>query len=118
MILINKGGFVMIFFIFLGIAIMLYVIGGFIRWKKVTWLISGYNTASKEEKQKYDIDKLCYHMSNFIFVLASIWLAMTLLMLIMPQHLELIIYVGIGAETIAMILGIIYLNTGNRVMKE
>lgn len=108
----------MIYYIFVGTAVLMYLIGGFIKWKKVTWLISGYNTASDEEKQKYDIDKLCFHMSNFVFVLATIWLIMSICMIILPEQLELIIYVGLGVETVAMILGIIYLNTGNRIMKE
>ena len=105
-------------YIFLGIAVLLYSIGAFIKLKKVTWLISGYNTATAAEKQKYDIDKLCFHMSNFIFILASIWLMMTISMFIFPEQLELLIYIGLSIEAIAMILGIIYLNTGNRVMKE
>jgi len=112
------GGLVMFIYIFLGIAVLMYAIGVFIKWKKVTWLISGYNTSSEEEKKKYDIDKLCHHMSNFIFILASIWLVMTLCMLIFPEQEELLICIGLGVESIAMILGIIYLNTGNRVMKE
>lgn len=31
---------------------VLLMIGGLIKYKKVTWLISGYNTASKQEKER------------------------------------------------------------------
>ena len=103
--------------IFLGIAALLFLIGVFIKRKKVTWLISGYNTASKEEKETYDIDKLCYYMGNFMYILASIWLAMTICMLIYNEQLELILYIGLGIETVAIIAGIIYLNTNDRVKK-
>ena len=33
-----------------------------------SWLISGYNTASKEEKEKYDEKKLCRDISGECFV--------------------------------------------------
>ena len=107
----------MISYIYLGIAVLLFVIGVFIKRKKVTWLISGYNTASKEEKETYDIDKLCYYMGNFVYILGFIWLVMTIFAFLMPDKIELNTYVGMGVQSVAMVLGIIYLNTNNRVKK-
>ncbi|OGO29701.1 MAG: hypothetical protein A2Z16_08470 [Chloroflexi bacterium RBG_16_54_18] len=43
-------------------AIVLYLLGWLIKYKKVTWLISAYNTASKKEKERYDVEKLCKYM--------------------------------------------------------
>ncbi len=37
------------------VAVILLVIGWHVKSKKVTWLISGYITASKEKKAEYDI---------------------------------------------------------------
>lgn len=107
----------MIGYIFLGVSLLLFIIGIFIRWKKVTWLISGYNTASKEQKETYDIDKLCYYMGNFIFVLGVIWFLISCFTFAYPDQIELITIVGISIESVALIIGIIYLNTNNRVKK-
>jgi len=41
--------------IFLPIVLILSIIGWLVKFKKVTWLISGYNTASKQKKEEYDI---------------------------------------------------------------
>ena len=108
------GGFIMVFSI---PAIILFNIGWFIKYKKVTWLISGYNTASNEEKQKYDIEKLSKHMSNFLFVLAGITLVMAIMSFVFSEYSELITWIGFGVLAITIVGGIIYLNTGNRVKK-
>ena len=60
--------------IFLPVVLILLIIGLFVKYKKVTWLISGYNTASKEEKAKYDVEKLTKYFGNFLFVLAGAFL--------------------------------------------
>lgn len=99
------------------ISLLLFVIGAFIKYKKVTWLISGYNTSSKEEKEKYDIDKLTHYVGNFIFLLALVWSILTVLCMIFPLLVETIIIVGCGVLFIVMIIGVIYLNTNNRVKK-
>lgn len=107
----------MVGLIYISMAILLFIIGAFIKWKKVTWLISGYNTAKKEEKDKYDIDKLCFYMGNFIFSLAFICLVTALFTYIIPGEIVVVSIVGMSLETLAIIIGIIYLNTNNRVMK-
>ena len=43
---------------------------------KGTDLISGYNTASVEEKMKTDEKKLCRFMGKLMFALAACWLAL------------------------------------------
>jgi len=107
----------MIGYIFIAVAVLLFAIGFFIKVKKITWLISGYNTSSKEEKEKYDIDKLCYYMGNFVYILAIIWLLMGLFTIMFSEHVELITGLGIGLESVVIVAGIIYLNTNNRVKK-
>lgn len=107
----------MIEWTYLLVAALLFVIGAFIKWKKVTWLISGYNTASKEEKAKYDVDKLCHYMSNFVFVLAFIWMMMAGAVWLYPNQVETVTIVGVVVEFIAIAIGIIFMNTQNRVKK-
>ncbi|WP_319467070.1 DUF3784 domain-containing protein [uncultured Trichococcus sp.] len=97
--------------------VMLLIVGWLIKYKKVTWLISGYNTAPREEKQKYDIEKLCKHMGNFIFVLASIFFVMAITSLLFNKHVDTITRFGFGVLIIVTVSGIVYLNTNNRVKK-
>ncbi len=97
--------------------LLLFLVGVFIKYKKVTWLISGYNTASKEEKEKYDIDKLCHHMGNMILLTAFIWGVITVACFLFVEKTALIITIGCIALVFVLIGGIIYMNTGNRVKK-
>jgi len=97
--------------------ILLIVMGWLIKYKKVTWLISGYNTASKQEKQQYDIEKLCKYVGNFIFILASIFLVMAVTSLLLNKYVDKITWIGFGVLAIVIICGIVYLNTGNRMKK-
>ena len=98
-------------------AALLLIIGWFIKYKKVTWLISGYNTLSKEEKQKYDIGKLCRYMGNFIFMLAGIMLIMGIIS-VAGVDPDTVMLIGFPFLAVAIVCGIVYLNTGNRVKKE
>lgn len=54
---------VSLLFVFLGIAISRY---------KCYWLIAGYNTASKEEKARIDIENVAKHMSRMCYLIAFI----------------------------------------------
>lgn len=101
---------------FLPTAILL-IVGWLIKYKKVTWLISGYNTASKQEKQRYDIEKLCKYMGNFIFILAGIFFVMAIINVLISGYAEMVIWIGFGVLAVAIVCGIVYLNTGNRVKK-
>ncbi len=99
-------------------ASILILVGWLIKYKKVTWLISGYNTASKEAKQKYDIEKLCKYMGNFIFILAGIFFVMSIACVSFSEHTDEITLIGFGVLAATIVCGIIYLNTGNRVKKD
>ncbi|NCC88711.1 MAG: DUF3784 domain-containing protein [Clostridia bacterium] len=94
---------------------VLVIVGWLIKYKKLTWLISGYNTASKEEKQRYDIIKLCKYMGNFMFILAGIFLAMAVASLLINKYADTITWTGLGVLIVVLVCGIVYLNTGNRV---
>lgn len=57
-----------------GFTILLFLgLGWLFRREKGAFLISGYNTAPKAEKQKYDLKKLYRHMSRLMFLLAGCW---------------------------------------------
>lgn len=68
-----------------------------------SWLISGYNTASKEEKSKYDEKKLCRVMGCGMAVIAILILIMGLLENILPAFFAYIA-VGIILADVAVML--------------
>lgn len=55
-----------------------------------SWFISGYNTASKEEKEKYDEKKLCRTMGLGMSIIAILLLTMGLLENILPAFLYIL----------------------------
>lgn len=107
----------MLFFISLLPATLLFICGYLIKYKKMAFLISGYNTSSKKEKESYDKDALCNGVGNFIFILSSITLIPAILGFIFPNKLNSIIISTVVLSTIATIIGIIYMNAGNRYKK-
>ncbi len=59
-------------FILLLPTIVLTITAILIKYYKCYWLISGYNTSSKKEKEKYNTEGLGNFMGNVLFVLAGI----------------------------------------------
>jgi hypothetical protein len=94
-----------------------FLMGWLIRYKKQTWLISGYNISSKEKKEKYDLDKLTRLMGSFLFLLGSVFLLMFVASILLTGYENEIAWVGFSVESLVIIAGLIYLNTGNRVKK-
>jgi len=111
----NESGPVLIFLL---PAAVLFLLGWLIKYRQVTWLISGYNTASKKEKERYDIDKLCKYMGNFIFILASILLVMAIAAIFFDKYIDIIIPIGYSVFVVVIVCGLVYLNTGKRVLKD
>ena len=99
-------------------AALLALMAWLVKYKKVTWLISGYNTASTEEQQKYDLEKLCRYFGNYLFVLAAIMLIMAILSVIFPAFLTLITWIGLAVLLIVLVTGIALMNSNNRVKKD
>ena len=56
----------------IGVAILFIVLGILIKYGKMYWLIAGYNTMSKEEKEKYNIEKIANVFRNVMFGMALI----------------------------------------------
>ena len=77
-------------------------------------LISGYNTASAEEKARYDEKKLCAAMAKLMFALALCWLLAAFGALF---HATILIWIGQALFLVAVIVGVVLLNTGNRTKK-
>ena len=73
-----------------------------------SWLISGYNTASKEEKAKYNEKKLCRTMGIGMSIIAILLLIMELLESILPAFF---IYVSLGIILVDVVVIIVLGNT-------
>ena len=58
-----------------------------------SWFISGYNTASREEKEKYDEKKLCRTMGIGMSIIAILALTMGLFENILPAFF---VYIALG----------------------
>ena len=58
--------------IHLGSAILMLIFGYLVKVKRWSWLIAGYNTSSKAEKDKYDEEALCKGVGNFLYTLAAV----------------------------------------------
>ena len=81
---------------------------------KGTFLIAGYNTASKAEKEKIDEKKLCRCMSKLMFALAGCFFVILLSDIFNRMW---ILWLGLGMVFAVSIGGIIYINTGDRIKK-
>jgi hypothetical protein len=99
------------------IPLPLFILGVILRLGKGSFLISGYNTSSKEEKEKYDEVALCKFIGDFLILVSGIQLIIVVAgVLNFDYFIHLIIISGIliffGAIGI-----VIYLNTGERFKK-
>ena len=73
-----------------------------------SWVISGYNTASKEEKEKYDEKKLCRTMRIGMSVIAVLILIMGLFESVLPAFF---VYIALGIILVNVVVIIILGNT-------
>jgi hypothetical protein len=99
-------------------AALLLIAGWLIKYKKVTWLISGYNTSSRRQKERYDVEKLCKHGGNFVFTLAGIFFLIAAARNLFSEYSETILSIGVWVFVIVVVVGLVYINTGNRLLKD
>ena len=90
-----------VFIIFAVLSIVLLLVHG-------SWFISGYNTASKEEKEKYNEKKLCRTMGIGMFVITLLISTMGLLENILPAFFA---YIALGIVLVDVAVIIILGNT-------
>ncbi|MBB6452513.1 uncharacterized membrane protein YgdD (TMEM256/DUF423 family) [Salirhabdus euzebyi] len=98
------------------IVIVLFIVFGiFLSVGKGAFLIAGYNTMPKEEKEKYDTVALCKFMGKMMFVLSFsmvFWVLSDLLEKVWLFVLGIVLFI----TTVIFIL--FYTNTGNRFRKK
>jgi hypothetical protein len=81
---------------------------------KGSFLIAGYNTASKAEKENIDEKKLCSYTGKLMLVLAGCFLVIAASDLTGKLWL---LWIGLALFLVAAIGGVIFINTGNRLKK-
>lgn len=81
---------------------------------KGSFLITGFNTMSKEEKEEYDVVSLCKFMGKVMFIIAF---CITLFLLSEIFKIKVIFYIGLILFFVVVIFTLIYTNTGNRFKK-
>lgn len=98
-----------------GIIIGFFVIFGIVLLNgKGSFLIAGFNTLPKKEKEKYDIVALCKFMGKAMFALSFsmvFWILSDALNITWLFILGFVLFIGI------VVFILIYLNTGNRFKK-
>ena len=77
-------------------------------------LIAGYNTLSKEEKEKYDRNALARCMSKMMYSLATAWCVLGVGVAIDRMWL---FWTGFALFLSVVVFFVIYMNTGNRLKK-
>ena len=100
---------------FLIAALVLGVIGYLLRFRHWAWLVSGYNTSSKERKARYDVVALTIGVGNFAFLLAAIQLLAAIGSRAGVEWAPVAAMVVFVGATIAFL---IYANTRHRYMKN
>ena len=73
-----------------------------------SWFISGYNTASKEEKAKYDKKRLCKTTGFGMAVIAVLILVIGLFEDVLPASFA---YISLGIILVDVLLMIVVCNT-------
>jgi preprotein translocase subunit SecG len=81
---------------------------------KGSFLIAGYNTASKAQKENIDEKKLCNYTGKLMFVLAGCFLVIAASDIFGKAWL---LWTGLVLSLIAAIGGVVYMNTGSRLKK-
>lgn len=81
---------------------------------KGAFLIAGYNTSSKQEKEKTDVKALTRFMGKLMFFFSACFLIMATSDLFASM---IPLWIGLALFLVGCIGAVIYANTGNRFQK-
>jgi hypothetical protein len=80
------------------------LLGYLIKEKKMYWLISGYNTAKKEQKERYDIEGLADFLAKQLYFMAGIFLAASLTIYFKLEVLSGLVFFLILPQSMYMVI--------------
>lgn len=99
-----------------GCAVLLFVMLAIVFFRgKGASLIAGYNTASPEEKAKFDEKALCRAMGGMMLACAACF---GLLILSDVLQSMALLWIGLAAFILVTIAGVIYMNTSKKVKRK
>lgn len=98
-----------------GLLLLFIALGIYLLQGKGGWLIAGYNTMPKEEKEKYDEAAICKATGKLILAIAF-----TIALITAGDLLEMnaLMFSGVVLMLVFILIGIIYLNTSERFKKS
>ena len=96
--------------------IFLLILGIIIIKFKMSYLIAGYNTSSKEQKEKYDEKKLVSYIGNFLIISSMILILGSILTFIFKK--SYLIFVSWILFTVYIIVMLVYLNVSKCLIKR
>jgi len=91
-----------------GFVLVLAVLSILLMSGRGSWLIAGYNTASKQEKEKYDEKKLCRVIGGGLAVFALLMLGMVSFEHLLPASFA---YVFVGIIILVVLVMLVLVNT-------
>ncbi len=91
-------------YLFLYLAGLLLLMGVLIKKFKFYWLISGYNTASKERQEQMDKEGLGRFMGNYLYFLAGMFVVVFLLMWFDLEKVSFFVFLIIILSTIYVVI--------------
>lgn len=94
---------------------LLIILGTMLSLGKCSFLIAGFNTMNKEEKENYDVLSLTKFMGKFVFLIAF---CISLFILSDIFMMKVLLVLGMILLISSIIFVIIYVNTGNRFKKK
>lgn len=100
------------------IPLIFAILGILLKFGKGSFLIAGYNTMSKEEKEVYDKKALCNFMGNLMLFFAGLVLLNVVADVFNLAYFTQINTISPIIIVVVIIAIIIYTNTGNRFMKK
>jgi len=83
----------------------------------MTFLISGYNTSSTAQQEKYNIDELTKQVGNFVYGLSLIMFVLSMGLMLLPSNESIIFTIGSIFLVLYSIVGILFLNLNKSIYK-
>ncbi|WP_416144792.1 DUF3784 domain-containing protein [Planococcus koreensis] len=99
----------------LGVIILFLILSIYLLQGKGAMLISGYNTMSKEDKAQYDTVALCKATGKLML---GVTVSISLIFAGDLFHQNWLFIVGTVLMIANIVIGLIYMNTGNRYKKN
>lgn len=97
--------------------LFLVFLGWIIRAFKMSFLIAGYNTASPQKKAEYDEKALVRIVGNYLMILGGIIFSGGLFGVLLDNY-EMMIIVSWVLFSVAVVIGLIYINLTARIKKK